>query len=145
LCCLCAICCVMIASTSSWRVMRFSLRTVPYSRLLWGRPSGVAVTENKVQVIHLICQNFMQRAGEEPWLYNFVIQDGILLFSRGLRGRVVKTSVSYHEVSHQQSALVRILLVPSWVIEKGCQFTCGRSLVSPQIYCIMYLGSFFHQ
>jgi hypothetical protein len=27
-----------------------------------------------------------------------------------IRGRVVKTSVSYHKVSHQQAASVRILL-----------------------------------
>jgi hypothetical protein len=61
---------LLSAVWSSWCVMRSSLQTVPYSRLLWGRPSGVAVNENKVQVIHLICQNLMQRAGEEPWLYN---------------------------------------------------------------------------
>jgi hypothetical protein len=31
----------------------------------------VAITENKVQVIHLICHNLILRAGEEPaGLYN---------------------------------------------------------------------------
>jgi hypothetical protein len=49
-----------------------------------------------------------------------------------LRGRVIITSVLYHEVSHQRSASVRIQLAPI-------------SVVSPQIHCIMYLGSLFHQ
>jgi hypothetical protein len=66
---------------------------------------------------------------------------------RGLRGRVVKTSVSYHNASQLQPASVRILPVPMWLCEKVCQFTCGRSVVSPQIHCrpIMHLGSLFHQ
>jgi hypothetical protein len=51
-------------------------------------------------------------------------------FVRGLRGRVVKTSVSYHETSHLQLALVRILLRPMWLCEKVCQFICERSVVS---------------
>jgi hypothetical protein len=37
---------------------------------------------------------------------------------KGLRGRVVKTSVSYHETSHLQPASFRILLRPMWVWEK---------------------------
>jgi hypothetical protein len=53
-----------LAYTSSWWVTR-SLRPVLYSRLLWIRSSGVTVTENKIQVIQLICQNLIQSAGEE--------------------------------------------------------------------------------
>jgi hypothetical protein len=43
-----------------------------------------------------------------PWQYYGMYH----LRGGGLCGRVVKTSVSYHEVSHQQAASVRILLVP---------------------------------
>jgi hypothetical protein len=37
------------------------------------------------------------------------------------------------------------LLEPTWICEKVCRFTCGRSVVSPQIHCIMLLGSLFPQ
>jgi hypothetical protein len=60
---------------------------------------------------------------------------------RGLRGWVVKAPVSYHKAFHLQPASVRILLVPMWLREKVCQFTCRRSVVSSQTHCIMYLGS----
>jgi hypothetical protein len=64
---------------------------------------------------------------------------------KGLHGRVVKTLVSYHETSHLQPVSVRILLRPMWLCEKVCQLTCGRSMVSFQMHCMMYLGSLFHQ
>jgi hypothetical protein len=35
------------------------------------------------------------------------------------------------------AASVRILLEPIWMCEKVCQFTCGRSVFSPQIHCII--------
>jgi hypothetical protein len=52
---------------------------------------------------------------------------------------------SYHETSHLQPAPVRILLVPMLLCKKGFQFTCGRSMVSPHIHYIMYLGFLVHQ
>jgi hypothetical protein len=53
---------------------------------------------------------------------------------------MVKASVSYHEASHFQPASVRFMLLPMWQCEKVCQFTCGRSVVSPHIHWLMYLG-----
>jgi hypothetical protein len=52
-------------------------------------------------------------------------------------------SYLYHEASHLQPASVRDLLVPMWLCEKVCQFTCERSVVSPHIHCIMYNVSRF--
>jgi hypothetical protein len=61
-----------------------------------------------------------------------------------LRGRMVKISVSYHEVSQAHAVWVWILFEKIWMNEKVCQFTCGMLVVSPQIHCIMYLGSPFY-
>jgi hypothetical protein len=57
----------------------------------------------------------------------------------------LKTSVSDHETSHLQPTSVRILLVPMWLCEKVCPFTCWRLIVSSQIQCIMHLGTLVHQ
>jgi hypothetical protein len=56
--------------------------------------------------------------------------DSILCSSKGLLGQVVKKSASYYEVSHQQSASVRILLVPIWMWESLSVYlwkVCGVS------------------
>jgi hypothetical protein len=56
---------------------------------------------------------------------------------------MVKTSVSYHETSHLQPTSVRIVFRPMWLCDEVHQFTCGRSVVSSQIHCIMYNVSGF--
>ena len=61
------------------------------------------------------------------------------MWQRGLRGWVVRALRSKSQGRSPLSARVRISAVP--LCEKVCQFSCGRSVVSPQVHCAWALSS----
>jgi hypothetical protein len=78
---------------------------------------GRSTTENKQYFILGLIKSFIwfDTSLALPFFVQLVM--AISHVSLGLRGRVVKTSLSYHETSHLQHASVRILVGTMWPCE----------------------------
>jgi hypothetical protein len=128
-----------LGSRRVWPVCRGCLLLAPPRRsvfahlFLW-----LVIPTCVLRLISVWYQLFYHQSGVDAISVKmFHFYDAFKTNVKGLRGQVVKTSVSYHETSHLQPASVWILLGPMWLCEKVCQFTCGRSVVSSQIRYIV--------